>query len=224
MHSDARAASAFPCTPMHRCRPLHDRSTAGVSTDAHRVTGHRGVQARPRLCREFGRGRLLPSFQPGVQDSDHLLQTMHVASRDEGLTARDRSRTGQGVERGQGELCLREREPRLVAQPSVPARRGSLEPPRLLIEGQQHQRQGVRERYLRKLRRQRPREQEVSPIESALELAVRAALRGHEHMFACSASGWSRPRRASCGCSWDPPSATGSSLSGHERADRCSPA
>jgi hypothetical protein len=31
-----------------------------------RVT--RGVHARPRFCGESGRGRLLPSFQPGVQD------------------------------------------------------------------------------------------------------------------------------------------------------------
>jgi hypothetical protein len=65
--------------------------------------------------------------------------------------------THERLSTGDGELGLRGRQPRLIAQPGVPSRRRRLEPPRLLIERQQEQ----RERDLRKLRRHRPRQQDV---------------------------------------------------------------
>jgi hypothetical protein len=122
--------------------------------------------------------------QPSIEDSDRLLETVGAADRDESLTAADGAGAAQGLERGEGELRLGERQPDLGAEPGVPAGRGSLEAPRLLVQRQQQQRQGIRDRDLRKLRRLRPSEQEVLPGESALELAVGAPLGGHKHMFA----------------------------------------
>jgi hypothetical protein len=82
-----------------------------------------------------------------------------------------RPRRGRsGLEGNERKLRFVERQPRLGAQAGVPARRRRLEPPRLLVERQQQQRQGVRERDLRELRRHRPGQQEVPPFESAFEL------------------------------------------------------
>jgi hypothetical protein len=109
---------------------------------------------------------------------------VRLANADERVTAADRARTGECMERGDGKLRLRERQPRLVAQPGVPAGRCRFEAPRLLVERQQQQRESVGERDLRELGRERPGQQEVLSGERAFELAVRAPLRGHERMFA----------------------------------------
>jgi hypothetical protein len=72
-----------------------------------------------------------------------------------------------------------------AARPCLPARCCCLKSPRLLVERQQQQRQRVRERDLRELRRQRPGQHEVPPLESTFELAICAPRRAHEPMFAC---------------------------------------
>jgi hypothetical protein len=88
------------------------------------------------------------------------------------------------MEAGEGELRLLEGESRLSAEPAMPAGRRHIEPPRLLVQGKEQERQRVRERHLRDLSSERPRDEQVAPIESASELTVRAPLRGHERMFA----------------------------------------
>jgi hypothetical protein len=75
--------------------------------------------------------------QPGVEDSDGIIEAVRTADRDERLSAADSARPGKGVEGREAQLCLGERELSLVAQPRVPARRCFLEPPRLLVERQQ---------------------------------------------------------------------------------------
>lgn len=62
---------------------------------------------------------------------------MRAADRNERLTTSNRPRADQGVERGDGELRLRERQASLGAGPGVPARRRRVEPRRLLFERQQ---------------------------------------------------------------------------------------
>jgi hypothetical protein len=46
------------------------------------------------------------TVQPRMEDSDGIIETVRVADGDESLTARDRGRTGQRTERGDGELRL----------------------------------------------------------------------------------------------------------------------
>jgi hypothetical protein len=123
--------------------------------------------------------------EPSVQDSDRVIQTVGATDRDERLTASESAGAAQGLERGEGKLRLRERQPDLGTQPGVPARGCSLKSPWLLVKRQQQQRQGVREWDLWELRRRRPGQQEVPPFESAFELAVDAPLGRHEQMFAC---------------------------------------
>jgi hypothetical protein len=137
----------------------------------------------------------LTSVQPGVEDAGHIIETVHVADRDESLTAAGSAGAGKGVECGEGKLCLGERQPRLVAQPGVPARCCSLEAPGLLIERQQQQRLGVRERDLGELRRHRPGQQEFPMFERASELAVGAPLRDQRTDVRMSRAGW-RPEAA----------------------------
>jgi hypothetical protein len=137
--------------------------------------------------------------QPTVEHAHRVLEAVRLAEGDQRVTAGDGVGTGERIEGGNGKLRLRKRQPRLVAEPSMPTGRRRLEPPRLLVERQQQQRQRVRERHLRELGRERPGEKEVPPFESAFELAVCAPLRGHERMFACS-SEWAGGRRASGGC------------------------
>jgi hypothetical protein len=81
-----------------------------------------------------------------------------AADRSQGLTAADSALARLGLDGGESELRLRKRQPGLGTQTGVPARRGGLEPPRLLVERQQQQRQGIRERDLRKLCRRGPGE------------------------------------------------------------------
>jgi hypothetical protein len=150
-----------------------------------RVGSARSRYARRQRARVAGLIASVVGVQPSVEDSDGIVETVGAADRDESLSAADSAGATQRMERGEGELCLREGQPSLVAEPGVPARRGSFEAPRLLVERQQQQRQGVREGNLRELRRHRPCEQEVPPVESAFELAVDAPLRGHERKFAC---------------------------------------
>jgi hypothetical protein len=63
----------------------------------------------------------LTSVQPGVEDFDRTIETVHVADGNENLTAADSAGATQRMERGEGELCLREGQPSLVAEPCVPA-------------------------------------------------------------------------------------------------------
>jgi hypothetical protein len=77
--------------------------------------------------------------QPTVEHSDSIIETVGGADRYEGLTAADSAGAGEGVEGSERELCLRERELSLAAQPGVPARGCFLEPPGLLVERQQQQ-------------------------------------------------------------------------------------
>jgi hypothetical protein len=127
---------------------------------------------------------LSPGRSPSVEHAHRVIKAVRLAAGDKRLTAGHGAVAGQRIERGDGELRLGERRPRLVAEPGVPAGRCRLEPRRLLIERQQQQRERVSERHLRKLGRENPRHQEVPPGERASELAIRAPLRGHEHMFA----------------------------------------
>jgi hypothetical protein len=103
---------------------------------------------------------------------------VRLAEGDERLTAGHRARTGERIERRDGELRLGQGQPSLGAQAGVPAGRRRVEAPALLIEREQQQRERVGERHPRKLGREPPRGKEVAPVESALELAVRAPLRG----------------------------------------------
>jgi hypothetical protein len=64
---------------------------------------------------------------------------MHITEGNESLTATDRAGARHDVERGHGKLRFRERGPGLRAEPGVPARRGGVEPPRLLVERRQQQ-------------------------------------------------------------------------------------
>jgi hypothetical protein len=83
-------------------------------------------------------------------------------------------------------LRLGKRQVGLGAETCVPARCCFLKPPQLLVKREQQQRERVGERNLRKLSLKRPGEQEVPSFKSTFELAVRAPLRGHDHMFARS--------------------------------------
>ena len=80
------------------------------------------------------------------------------------------------MEGGEGELRLLKGESRLRAEPAMPAGSRHIEAPRLLVQREEQQRQRVRERHLWDLSSKRPRDEEVSPVESASELAVRAPL------------------------------------------------
>jgi hypothetical protein len=54
-------------------------------------------------------------LQPSVEHSDHLIETMGAADRDEGLATADSAGAGKGVEGRERKLRLRERQPSLVA-------------------------------------------------------------------------------------------------------------
>ena len=124
------------------------------------------------------------AVQPGVQHADRIVQPVRSAERDESSAASDRAGGRQPRERGDGELGLRQRQPGIGTEPGKPARSGRFEPPRLLVERQQEERQGVGERDFGELPRHAPREEEIPSGEGALELAVGAPFRGHERMFA----------------------------------------
>ena len=66
----------------------------------------------------------------------------------------------------------------------MPAGRRHIEAPQLLVQREEQQSQRVGERHVRDLSSERPRDEQVASVEGASELAVRAPLRGHEHMFA----------------------------------------
>jgi hypothetical protein len=123
--------------------------------------------------------------QPGVEHAHRAIETVGAAERSQRLPARDRPGSAHGIQGADGQLRLREGQPGLGAEPGVPARRRRLVAPRLLFERQQQERQSVGERDLWELRRERPGKQQVPAGESAVELAVGAPMRGHEHMFAC---------------------------------------
>ena len=81
----------------------------------------------------------IAGLQPGVEDPDSVIESVRVADGDQGLSAAASPGAGKGLERSECELRLRERQPSLVAQPCVPARRGRLEAPRLQVERQKQQ-------------------------------------------------------------------------------------
>jgi hypothetical protein len=55
----------------------------------------------------------LTSIQPGVENSDDIVEAVHVADAEERLTGADSAGAAKGVERGKGELRLGERQPGL---------------------------------------------------------------------------------------------------------------
>ena len=116
--------------------------------------------------------------QPGVEYRDRIIEAVRVADGDERLTAVDRVGTGESIEGGDGKLRLRERQSRLVARPGMPPGSRRVEPPRLLVEREEEECKRVGKRHLRELGGERPSYQQVSPVESATELAVRAPVRG----------------------------------------------
>jgi hypothetical protein len=85
-----------------------------------------------------GPRRSVVGVQPTVEHSDGIVETVGGPDRYERLPATDSAGAGEGVEGREGELCLRERELSLV-----PAGGCFLEPPRLLVAGQEGQRRGV---------------------------------------------------------------------------------
>jgi hypothetical protein len=105
-----------------------------------RATGRRLGLAwrRPRLC--SGRGQTHDTSPRAssqvLRTPDHIFETVRIADRAEGLSASDHAGAGQRIKRGDGKLRISQREPSLVAEPCVAARGCSLEPPRLLVEGQ----------------------------------------------------------------------------------------
>jgi hypothetical protein len=82
-------------------------------------------------------------LEPSVEDPDDIVEAVHVSDRDESLTTGDSVLAREGLERGEGKLRLRERQPGLGTKPGVRARSCFLETPRLLVERQQQRRLGT---------------------------------------------------------------------------------
>ena len=122
--------------------------------------------------------------QPAVEHAHRVIKPVCVADANERLTSSDGAGASERVKRGDGKLRLCKGQPRLGAESGVPWGSGRVEPPRLLVEREEQQRQRVRERHLRDVSSERPGDEQVAPVESAFELAVRAPLSCHERMFA----------------------------------------
>jgi hypothetical protein len=94
--------------------------------------------------------------------------------------------TRESVEGRQRELRFAGREAALQAKAGVPPWHSALEAGGLQVAREQQQREAVSWRDRRQLGGERPRLHEAASRKRTLELAVDAALRGHERMFACA--------------------------------------
>jgi hypothetical protein len=107
---------------------------------------------------------MITGVEPSVEDSHGVIEAVGAADCDESLTAADSTGAGKGMERGQGKLCLRKRQPNLSTETRVPARRCCLAAGRAPAATAIARPRG----NLRDLRRHRPRQQEVPPFARAL--------------------------------------------------------
>jgi hypothetical protein len=93
---------ALPCYPHHPAK-------------THAGPKFLGGGVRGETSFRQGGCRSVAGVQPGLQHSDHIIEAVTSADRDESLTAADSAGASQGLERGEGKLRLRERQPGLGA-------------------------------------------------------------------------------------------------------------